>query len=181
MDDDFDIDFEDLDGTPVPAEAPAHPRAPSARAPRALIVEDDAALARICSRGATRLGMRPHVVWTREEALAAIEDRADPAAFVYVDARILGADADVVAEQIRALHPSVPIVVASADLDDVLEADVVALCKPFDADRFVEAFDAALTEDVARTHRLAASSQVHAVEAAEAAAAEVEAFATAGA
>jgi len=176
MSDDFDLDFDDLDSTPAETPAPTRRRGPAPDAPRALIVEDEPLLARICSRAATRLGMRPLVVWTRDDALAALAAGPDAPAFVYADARIFGGAVAAASAELRALRPATPFVVGSRVLDDVLVADSVALCKPFDGDRFVEAFDSATTEEHARLRRLAAAADVRALEAKEAVAAEREAF-----
>ena len=85
MEDELEPSFLDQEiELPTPAPPPKEERAP-----KALVVEDDPDLSRVCSHALSRLGMRPQVVWTRDEALEILSKAGEPLAFAYVDARAL--------------------------------------------------------------------------------------------
>lgn len=110
----------------------------------ALVVEKDPDLARVCVRALERLHVRAKVVWTREEAIDVLARRDEPLAFAFVDPELVdGADAGIAAEAQR-LRPTLPLVVATSDIEDLLTAEGVVLCKPFTAEQFQAALDAAL-------------------------------------
>jgi CheY-like chemotaxis protein len=132
--------FEDAE-TPLPP-APRPRRATA----RALVVEDDPESARICSHGLERLGLATEVVWTTEAAIEALGARRADLAFVFIDLSLHGGAGRRVADEARRLHPASTIVEASASIGDVLGADAVVLAKPFNAEQFQSAFDAALFE-----------------------------------
>ena len=110
----------------------------------ALVVEKDPDLARVCVRALERLHVRAKVVWTRDEAMAVLARRSEPLSFAFVDPELCdGADAGLAAEAQR-LRPTMPLVVATNDIEDLLTADGVVLCKPFTAQQFEAALDDAL-------------------------------------
>jgi DNA-binding response OmpR family regulator len=120
-------------------------KAPTPRAAaRALVVEDDPELAHRCAKTLDRLGIHADVVWTREQAIELLTRTSTPLAFAFVDRGLRdGSGADLAAEAHR-LRPATPLVVASGSIADVLVEDDVVLCKPFTAEQFQAAFDAAL-------------------------------------
>jgi DNA-binding response OmpR family regulator len=122
-------------------------KAPTPRAAaRALVVEDDPELAHRCAKALDRLGIHADVVWTREQAIELLTRTSTPLAFAFVDRGLRdGSGADLAAEAHR-LRPATPLVVASGSMSDVLASDDVVLCKPFTAEQFQAAFDAALFE-----------------------------------
>jgi len=137
-----DLIFDETIGEP---ESPPLPPAPRAVA-RALVVEDDPDTARICSHRLAELGMDTKVVWTEADADGALAASGADLAFVFVDLALAGGAGHRVAEEARRLHPASTIVEASGSIADVLCADGVVLCKPFTAEQFESAFDAALFE-----------------------------------
>ena len=117
--------------------------APRRAAACALVVEDDPEVAHRCSKALDRLGIHAEVVWTREQAIEVLTRTSTPLAFAFVDGLRDGSAADLAAEAHR-IRPLTPLVVASGSLADVLTADGVVICKPFTAEQFRAAFDAAL-------------------------------------
>ena len=110
----------------------------------ALVFESDPDLARVCVLALERLHVRAKVVWTREDAMAVLARRGEPLSFAFVDPEACdGAGAGLAAEAQR-LRPTMPLVVATSDLEDLLTADGVVLCKPFTAEQFQSALDDAL-------------------------------------
>jgi DNA-binding response OmpR family regulator len=133
------IDYDDLH-RPDPGEAA--PETPST----VLVVEDDPALARVCVSRLAQLHMRAKVVATPGEAMDCLADSHEDYAVAFVDSGVAHGAADLAAEAHR-LRPTLPIVVASDALEDVLTSEGVVLCKPFTADQFQAALDAALVRE----------------------------------
>jgi len=133
--------LEEIELAPAGTDAPDSLEATTGTA---LVVEHDPDLARLCVRALERLHVRAKVVWTRDEAMAVLARRAEPLAFAFVDPELRdGAGADIAAEAQR-LRPTMPLVVATNDIEDLLTAEGVVLCKPFTAAQFQDALDAAL-------------------------------------
>jgi DNA-binding response OmpR family regulator len=164
MDDELDLEFETE--IVIPEQPKAKSRTPAARA---LVVEDDADLTRIALRQLSSLEIHSDVVWTRQDAMAALSRRDEPLAFAYVDARILGTNWAGAVAEIRALRPTLPVVVATREIGDVLAGDGTAICKPFTPEQFRAAFDASLFDLQIRQVLLDAAAAVRAFDAAEAA------------
>lgn len=165
-DDDLDLDPGFLDGeTPLPV-----PRRAAKRRERALVVERDAELAPVCVQALERIGLDAEIVWTREDALAALQ-RAQPLAFVYASADVLGLAPAAAAEELRRLRPDAAFVVGGRHVADVLLVDAVVLAAPFKDEEIERAFESSLLDGSRRRTLLAAADAVRAEEeAAEAAA-----------
>lgn len=110
----------------------------------ALVVEHDPELARVCVRALERLHVRAKVVWTRDEAMDVLERHEEPLAFAFVDPELRDGAAADIADAAHRLRPTMPLVVATSDIEDLLTAEGVVLCKPFTAEQFQDALDAAL-------------------------------------
>lgn len=110
----------------------------------ALVVEHDPELARLCVRALERLHVRAKVVWTRDEAMDVLERHEEPLAFAFVDPELRDGAAADIADAAQRLRPTMPLVVATSDIEDLLTAEGVVLCKPFTAEQFQDALDAAL-------------------------------------
>jgi ActR/RegA family two-component response regulator len=110
----------------------------------ALVVEKDPELARVCVRALERLHVRAKVVWTRDEAMAVLARRAEPLSFAFVDPELGDGAGGGLAAEAHRLRPTMPLVVATNDIEDLLTADGVVLCKPFTAAQFQAALDDAL-------------------------------------
>jgi CheY-like chemotaxis protein len=161
MDDlDFDPDFLDAE-SPLPAI-----RTPAAVRARALVVERDAELTPVCVQQLERIGLQAVVVWTREDALAALED-GKPLAFVYLRAEVLGLSTAEAVESLRRARPATPFVVGARGIEDVLLVDAVVAAAPFKAEEFQAAFDASLFDGERRRVLLDAAAAVRAADAAE--------------
>jgi len=133
-----------------PGQETAIPSLPAAEdLPRALVIENDSAHARVCVQALARLGMRADVVWTREDALEVLST-ADPVAFLYVDARTLGKPSSTVEAELCARLPATPHVVASGEIAEVLASEGVVICKPFTVDQFKSAFEEAHRDEATR-------------------------------
>lgn len=113
----------------------------------ALVVEHDPELARLCVRALERLHVRAKVVWTRDEAMDVLERHEEPLAFAFVDPELRDGGAADIAAAAHRLRPTMPLVVATSDIEDLLTAEGVVLCKPFTAEQFQDALDAALVGD----------------------------------
>jgi DNA-binding response OmpR family regulator len=141
-DDDFELDLDFA--TEAEALTPAAP-APR-RTTKALVVEDDPKLARICSKVLGRLGVRAEVVWTREDALSVLSRAAEPLAFAFLDS-LRDDSCRGLADEARRLRPGMPVLGGTRAIDDVLVAEAVVICTPFTSEEFEAAFDAALLEE----------------------------------
>jgi ActR/RegA family two-component response regulator len=137
MTDQTELMLEDAETILVDDEAPA-------TTGTALVVEDDPDLARLCVRALERLHVRAKVVWTREEAMEVLAQRGEPLAFAFVDPELRDGPAAELAAEAQRLRPTMPLVVATSDIEDLLTADGVVLCKPFTSAEFQSALDAAL-------------------------------------
>ena len=138
---DADLDLDDeLDFDP---DAPVSLLPPlPARAPSVLVVEDDPDTASRCVRSLRAIGMRPVVTPTCDEAIERLAQDGSPFAVIYADVR----HADVAAAA-RRLRPSARRLFATDEIGDVLTGAGVVLCRPFTADEFRTAFDAALLDE----------------------------------
>jgi hypothetical protein len=164
-DDDLDLDPGFLDGEmPLPV-----PRRAVKKRERALVVERDAELAPVCVQALERIGLDAEIVWTREDALAAL-GRAQPLAFVYASAEVLGLAPADAAEELRRLRPDTAFVVGGRHVADVLLVDAVVLAAPFKGEEIERAFESSLLDGTRRRVLLAAADAVRALEEAEAAA-----------
>ena len=112
----------------------------------ALIVEDDPDTAHLCSAQLAELGVGARVVWVGDQALEALAAPGEPLTFIYVDLSLRDGSGARVAAEARRLHPGSTLVTASREISDVLLATGIVLCKPFTAEQFASAFDAALLE-----------------------------------
>src|SRR5262245_16125767 len=136
MTDQADVMLEDVETLLPDDEAPA-------TTGTALVVEDDPELARLCVRALERLHVRAKVVWTRDEAMAVLA-RREPLAFAFVDPELRDGPMKDIAAEAQRLRPTMPLVVATSDIEDLLTAEGVVLCKPFTSEEFQSALDAAL-------------------------------------
>jgi ActR/RegA family two-component response regulator len=139
--DDWEPDF--LEPNEATDARPAHAPQKSASA---LVVEDDPELAHRCARTLDRLGIHAEVVWTREQAIDVLTRTTTPLAFAFVDRGLRDGSGADLAEEAHRLRPATPLVVATGSMCDVLASEDVVLCKPFTAEQFQAAFDAALFE-----------------------------------
>jgi len=122
----------------LPAQAPvARAAEPAAGAQpgteRVLFVDDEAAVCRLAERALGPLGYRVTALTSPVEALAVF--RADPAAFdvVVSDMTMPGLTGDLLAQQLRALRPGLPVVLCTgyserltAQRTEALGIDVLA-------------------------------------------------------
>jgi DNA-binding response OmpR family regulator len=109
----------------------------------ALLVEDDANVARLCTRLLGRAGYDVRAAATAAEAKALLEGTEDYG-IAYVDVGLPDGSGLDVAELARRLRPQLPIVVATGALEDVTGPDDVRLQKPFTLDQFTAAIDEAV-------------------------------------
>jgi ActR/RegA family two-component response regulator len=137
--DDWEPDFLEATEATVARPTPAPKKTASA-----LVVEDDPEIAHRCAKTLDRLGIHAEVVWTREQAIELLTRTTTPLAFAFVDRGLRDGSGPALAAEAHRLRPATPLVVATGSMCDVLASDDVVLCKPFTAEQFQAAFDAAL-------------------------------------
>jgi ActR/RegA family two-component response regulator len=139
--DDWEPDFLEPDSATLvgPTRAPKKPAS-------ALVVEDDPELAHRCAKTLDRLGIHAEIVWTREQAIDLLSRKDTPLAFAFVDRALRDGSGPALEAEAHRLRPATPLVVATGSIADVLVADDVVLCKPFTAEQFQAAFDAAVID-----------------------------------
>ncbi len=135
---------------PEETEVDAVPAPAARRAPRALVVLDRPQLAGICTRRLSRIGVRATVVGSGREAVALLADAVRPIAFACVDEDLRDGTGRAVLAALRRLRPSMPVLVVTTSIDEVLTSDGIALCAPFTEEQFDAAYDAALLDEPLR-------------------------------
>lgn len=138
------------DSTPsavLDLDAPAFGRSPRSDAPRVLVVEDDPDSARRASRALFAMGLRAVVVASGAGALERLARDAGPFAVACIDSRLRDVASAQVLDEARRLRPGMHVLLTSDAVGDVLTSDRVVLCRPFTADEFRRAFDAALLDE----------------------------------
>ena len=108
----------------------------TAQQPRLLVVDDDADMLRLLSMRLTAAGYRVSAVGSAEAALAQLE--MERPQLVLSDVRLPGRDGLALFDDIRARHPSLPVILLTAHgtIPDAVEATArgvfTYLTKPFD-------------------------------------------------
>ena len=124
-------------------------RAATPRQRRALVVDDEAPVREILSRQLQRLGWSATPCASGHEALRVLEQGGDAIDLVLSDVRMPAMDGGELARRVRALRPSIPIVLMSGDTAGLTRDLVlpgrpwIALPKPFDTDQLARALDLA--------------------------------------
>jgi DNA-binding response OmpR family regulator len=119
----------------------------------ALVVEDDPRIAWLVERLLAPWKLDVYVAGTGAEAMEILEFRGASLAFAYVDIGLPDMSGLQVVDEIRRRRPSLPIVVATGDADQVELPGVALLTKPFVVGRFQ-----AIVDDFVRSNRLDVST-----------------------
>ena len=138
------------DSTPSAAldlDSPATGRSPRIDAPRVLVVEDDPDSARRAARALFAMHLQAVVVPSGAEALERLARDGRPFAAACVDSRLRDVPSAQVLAEAHRLRPGLRVLLTSDAVADVLTSDCVVLCRPFTADEFRRAFDAALLDE----------------------------------
>jgi cyclic di-GMP phosphodiesterase len=107
-----------------------------------LIVDDEPALRDLMARWAVSLGLEPTTASNSEEALEHLRTGAHDLAVI--DIVMPGRNGLWLVEQLRRMHPDMPVVVATAYTDKLAEAEMLVadfLVKPIKRERFALAVD----------------------------------------
>ncbi len=125
---------------------PSH--APSAHQPRLLVVDDDADMLRLLSMRLNAAGYRVSAVGSAEAALAQLD--IERPQLVLSDVRLPGRDGLALFDEIRARHPSLPVILLTAHgtIPDAVEATArgvfTYLTKPYDGRELLDKIAQAL-------------------------------------
>jgi PAS domain S-box-containing protein len=138
----------------TPAASPEDPapfgRLPAGAGQTVLFVDDERPVSQLAARLLARLGYRPIVVNSAADGLQHLRERGGEIAAIITDLQMPGMDGLEFARAARAIHATVPILVASGRLDDsVAEAFQqlgvhLRLDKPFTAPQLADQLFAAL-------------------------------------
>lgn len=133
-----------------PAPAPAPAAAPASVPHRVLVVDDDAAVRDMIVRQLTRLGWSATPCATGLEALRQLGARPADFDVLLTDVRMPSLDGPELARRVRALVPSLPIVLMSGETAGLTRDLVLTgrpwlfLEKPFDGERTREVLESAI-------------------------------------
>ena len=108
---------------------------------RALVVEDDPSIARICVRLLAHIGLDALVAATGQDALDCLADESKPFDFAYVDVGLPDMSGLDVVAQFRTLRPALPILISTGRVEDVPAMGCAVLRKPFTLEQFRSAVD----------------------------------------
>jgi len=108
---------------------------------RALVVEDDPAVARICIQLLARSDLDALVAATGQEALDHLTDASEPIAFAYIDIGLPDMSGLEVVAQARTLRPGMPVLIATGNIEDVPAMGCPVLRKPFTLEQFRDAVE----------------------------------------
>jgi two-component system response regulator GlrR len=120
----------------------------TAQQPRLLVVDDDADMLRLLSMRLTAAGYRVSAVGSAEAALAQLD--MERPQLVLSDVRLPGRDGLALFDEIRARHPSLPVILLTAHgtIPDAVEATArgvfTYLTKPFDGKELLDKIAQAL-------------------------------------
>ncbi len=112
-------------GDPVPSVAPESPLSTRGQHEHLLVVDDEPALVRLMTESLAELGYVPVGFTSSIEALAAFRAYPDRFDAVVTDERMPGLTGSALIRELRAIRPSVPILLLSGYLGDNIGAEAL--------------------------------------------------------